>query len=144
MLLNNAVCLSYLFIKFVNHILDMASYNKDKFIPPVTIVSKYVMEKNQCMTKLNVYWKLLTDYEVLMSTLWSRRLSELWWNTCGKLKNREVAAQMCLGQETVWRLRLNKSIVTSTMLFKPRFCFIFCFFRAIAVTFILQYGFATE
>ena len=45
LLLNNAVCLSYLFIKFVNHILDMASYNRDKFIPPVTIVSKYVMEK---------------------------------------------------------------------------------------------------
>ena len=45
LLLNNAVCLSYLFIKFVNHILDMASYNRDKFIPPVTIVLKYVVEK---------------------------------------------------------------------------------------------------
>ena len=45
LLLNNAVCLSYLFIKFVNHILDMASYNRDKFIPPVTIVSKHVVEK---------------------------------------------------------------------------------------------------
>ena len=49
--LNNAVCLSYLFIKFVNHILDVASYNRDKFIPPVTIVSKHVVEKNQCMSK---------------------------------------------------------------------------------------------
>ena len=44
--MNNAVCLSYLFIKLVNDILDMASYNRDKFILPVTIVSKYLVGKN--------------------------------------------------------------------------------------------------
>ena len=74
------------------------------------------------------YWQV-TKY-VKVTILACRRLSGLWWNTCGKLKNKKVAAQMCLGQEAVWRLRLNKSIVTSTMLFKPRFCFIFCFFSS--------------
>ena len=34
------VCFSWLFIKLVNDILDMVSYNKDTFILSVTIVSK--------------------------------------------------------------------------------------------------------
>ena len=72
------------------------------------------------------YWQVTKYVKVTISAC--RRLSELWWNTCGKLKNKKVAAQMCLGQEAVWRLRLNKSIVTSTMLLKPRFC-LFCFFE---------------
>ena len=44
LLLNDAVCPSYLFINLVNDILDMVSYNRDKFILPVTIVSKEIMK----------------------------------------------------------------------------------------------------
>ena len=40
---NNSVCLSYLFIKLINDILDMASFEGDKFTLPVTIVSKEMM-----------------------------------------------------------------------------------------------------
>ena len=40
---NNGVCLSYLFIKLINDILDMASFEGDKFTLPVTIVSKEMM-----------------------------------------------------------------------------------------------------
>ena len=44
LLLNDAVCPSYLFINLVNDILDMVSYNRDKFILPVTIVSKEIVK----------------------------------------------------------------------------------------------------
>ena len=37
---DNAVSLSYLFLKMMNDISDMTSYNKDKFILSVTIASK--------------------------------------------------------------------------------------------------------
>ena len=37
---DSAVSLSYLFLKMMNDISDMASYNKDKFILSVTIASK--------------------------------------------------------------------------------------------------------
>ena len=66
LLLNNADCLTYLFIKLVNEILDMTSYNRDKFILSVTIVSKGIME-----TSFYPHQKLLTDDEVLMAMLWS-------------------------------------------------------------------------
>ena len=46
MLLNNAVCFSYLVIELVRDILDKASYNRDKFILPVTIVSKEIVKKS--------------------------------------------------------------------------------------------------
>ena len=94
LLLNNAVCLSYLFIKFLNKILDKASYNGDKFILPVTIVSKEMAIKLQFLAKESLRWKLLTDDEVLMPMLWSRDLSESWSHIYGKLKNEKVAAQM--------------------------------------------------
>ena len=38
--LNNAVCLSDLFMKSINDTLDMASYNSDKFLLSVTTVPK--------------------------------------------------------------------------------------------------------
>ena len=44
LLLNDAVCPSYLFINLVNDILDMVSYNRDKFTLPVTIVSKEIVK----------------------------------------------------------------------------------------------------
>ena len=66
LLLNNADCLTYLFIKLVNEILDMTSYNRDKFILSVTIVSKGIME-----TSFYPHQKLSTDDEVLMAMLWS-------------------------------------------------------------------------
>ena len=44
--MNNAVCLSYLLIELVSDILDIASYNRDKFILPVTIVSKEMVKKS--------------------------------------------------------------------------------------------------
>ena len=46
MLLNNAVCFSYLVIELVSDILDKASYNRDKFILPVTIVSKEIVKNS--------------------------------------------------------------------------------------------------
>ena len=46
MLLNNAVCLSYLLIELVSDILDIASYNRGKFTLPVTIVSKEMVKKS--------------------------------------------------------------------------------------------------
>ena len=46
MLLNNAVCLSYLLIELVSDILDIASYNRGKFILPGTIVSKEMVKKS--------------------------------------------------------------------------------------------------
>ena len=46
LLLNNAVCLSCLLIELVSDILDIASYNRDKFILPVTIVSKEMVKKS--------------------------------------------------------------------------------------------------
>ena len=46
MLLNNAVCFSYLVIELVRDILDKASYNRVKFILPVTIVSKEIVKKS--------------------------------------------------------------------------------------------------
>ena len=47
-------CLSQLpVIELVSDILDIASYNRGKFILPVTIVSKE-MVKNQCLTKENL------------------------------------------------------------------------------------------
>ena len=46
-LLNDAVCPSYLFINLVNDILDMVSYNRDKFILPVTIVSKEIVKTSE-------------------------------------------------------------------------------------------------
>ena len=49
--LNNAVCLSYLFIKFLNEILDIAAYNGDTFILHVTIVSKEMAIKLQFLAK---------------------------------------------------------------------------------------------
>ena len=116
MLLNNAVCLSYLFIKSVNHILDMASYNRDKFIPPVTIVSKYVMEKNQCMTYTK---RSLKTIDRLRSAYVNAVLSAL-VRIMMKYMRKAEKQKGCSA-----RLRLNKSIVTSTMLFKPRFCFVF-------------------
>ena len=51
LLLNNAVCLSYLFIKFLNEILDIAAYNGDTFILHVTIVSKEMAIKLQFLAK---------------------------------------------------------------------------------------------
>ena len=45
LLLNNAVCLSYLLIELVSDILDIASYNRGKFTLPVTIVSKEMVKK---------------------------------------------------------------------------------------------------
>ena len=45
MLLNNAVCFSYLVIELVGDILDKASYNRDKFLLPVTVVSKEIVKK---------------------------------------------------------------------------------------------------
>ena len=35
--IQGVVCLSYLFIKLINDILNMTSYNRDKFVLPVTI-----------------------------------------------------------------------------------------------------------
>ena len=64
MLLNNVDCLTYLFIKLVDDILDMTSYNRDKFILSVTIVSKEIMK-----TSFYPHQKLLTDDEVLMAML---------------------------------------------------------------------------
>ena len=46
LLLNNAVCLSYLLIELVSDILDVASYNRDKSILPVIIVSKEIVKKS--------------------------------------------------------------------------------------------------
>ena len=94
LLLNNAVCLSYLFIKFLNEILDIAAYNGDTFILHVTIVSREMAIKLQFLAKESLRWKLLTDDEVLMPMLWSRDLSESWSHIYGKLKNEKVAAQM--------------------------------------------------
>ena len=45
MLLNNAVCFSYHVIELVGDILDKASYNRDKFLLPVTVVSKEIVKK---------------------------------------------------------------------------------------------------
>lgn len=42
--MNNPVCLSYLFIKFANDILDIALYNRDKFTLSVTLVSKEIVK----------------------------------------------------------------------------------------------------
>ena len=42
--MNNPVCLSYLFIKLANDILDIALYNRDKFTLSVTLVSKEIVE----------------------------------------------------------------------------------------------------
>ena len=64
MLLNNADYLTYLFIKLVNDIFDITSYNRDKFILSVTIVSKEIMK-----TSFYPHQKLLTDDEVLMAML---------------------------------------------------------------------------
>ena len=46
MLLNNAVCFSYHVIELVGDILDKASYNRDKFLLPVTVVSKEIVKKS--------------------------------------------------------------------------------------------------
>ena len=43
-LMNNPVCLSYLFIKFANDVLDIALYNRDKFTFSVTLVSKEIVK----------------------------------------------------------------------------------------------------
>ena len=45
LLFQGVVCLSYLFVKLINDIFNMTSYNRDKFVLPVTIVSKYVVER---------------------------------------------------------------------------------------------------
>ena len=42
--MNNPVCLSYLFIKLANDILDTALYNRDKFTLSVTLVSKEIVK----------------------------------------------------------------------------------------------------
>ena len=50
-------CLScYLLIELISDILDMASYNRDKVILSVTIVSIEIVKKNPCLTKKNLYW----------------------------------------------------------------------------------------
>ena len=76
-----------LFMKSISDTLDMASYNSDKFLLSVTTVPKETV-KIQVLTMENPYWKLLTDYEVLMPMLWSRDLSELWSSTYERLKRR--------------------------------------------------------
>ena len=49
-------CLScYLLIELMSDILDMASYNRDKVILSVTIVSIEIVKKNPCLTKKNLY-----------------------------------------------------------------------------------------
>ena len=49
-------CLScYLLIELISDILDMASYNRDKVIFSVTIVSIEMVKKNPCLTKKNLY-----------------------------------------------------------------------------------------
>ena len=55
-LLNNADYLTYLFIKLVKDIFDITSYNRDKFILSVTIVSKEIMKTSFTLTKS--YWKM--------------------------------------------------------------------------------------
>ena len=48
-------CLScYLLIELVSDTLDMASYNRDEVILSVTIFSKEMVKKNQCLTKKNL------------------------------------------------------------------------------------------
>ena len=42
--MNNPVCLSYLFIKLANDILDIALYNRDKFTLSVTLVWKEIVK----------------------------------------------------------------------------------------------------
>ena len=42
--MNDPVCLSYLFIKLANDILDIALYNGDKFTLSVTLVSKEIVK----------------------------------------------------------------------------------------------------
>ena len=59
---NNGVCLSYLFIKLINDILDMASFEGDKFTLPVTIVSKemmntWVFDEGKPSLKANDRWR---------------------------------------------------------------------------------------
>ena len=54
--MNNPVCLSYLFIKLANDILDIASYNRDKFTLSVTLVSKEIV-KTLVMTRKNYHRK---------------------------------------------------------------------------------------
>ena len=116
LLLYNAVCLSYMFIKFET---TFWIWHR---ITGTNLYSLWQLFKICGGKKISVwvsktftesYWQITKYVKVTISAC--RRLSELWWNTCGKLKNKKVAAQMCLGQEAVWRLRLNKSIVTSTM-----------------------------
>ena len=87
MLLNNAVCFSYLVIELVSDILDKASYNRDKFILPVTIVSKEIVKKSMFdsgkpLVKATDWWR--SAYP----TLWYRDLSELWSHMYGKLKEK--------------------------------------------------------
>ena len=44
MLPKSGVCFGYLFFKWVNDILDMVSYNRNKFMLSVIIVSKEMMK----------------------------------------------------------------------------------------------------
>ena len=126
LLLNNAVCLSYLFIKFLNEILDIAAYNGDTFILHVTIVSKEMARKLQFLAKESLRWKLLTDDEVLMPMLWSRDLSESWSHIYGELKNEKVAALVKKQFEYFLWMNLWSPI---TCYFSHDFgSFLFCFF----------------
>ena len=110
LLLNNAVCLSCLLIELVSDILDIVSYNRDKFVLPVTIVSKEMVKK------INVWLRktFIKSYEQMTKCLANAVISEL-----VRIMITYVRLRLRCRFYSVQRLPLDESLVTKTMLFSP-------------------------
>ena len=112
----------------------MASYNRDK----LTLCDHRFKRngKHQFLTKETLQWKLSTDDEVLMLTLWSRYLSELWSHTTANWTTKKIAAQMLVGQEAIcktsfgWICGHQYYVILAKVLFfsrKTKLCLVFFF-----------------
>ena len=112
----------------------MASYNRDK----LTLCDHRFKRngKHQFLTKETLQWKLSTDDELLMLTLWSRYLSELWSHTTANWTTKKIAAQMLVGQEAIcktsfgWICGHQYYVILAKVLFfsrKTKLCLVFFF-----------------
>ena len=138
---NNGVCLSYLFIKLINDILDMASFEGDKFTFPVTIVSKEMMN-TWVFDEGKPSLKAIDRWRSAYANIVISEIVRIIITYVRQTEKQKVAAQMSIGlfKKFLW---MN--------LWSPILCYLrqkfvsFLFLKKLYQRFfILQYGFATE